>query len=166
MSNFKLYQIEESINALLTADNLNLEDLEQATILDEQLHQKLDNMLAFYAQENVQIEAFENNLKAKLEEIKANKKRNENLKAFIITKMNQYSINELRSTHFKSAKLVSAGSKPVIVDENYPISNVPDDFKKIEVSISKTAIKEALEAGEVLEFARLGEQTKILKLRG
>lgn len=162
----KLYQIEQSIHDLLSKSELSLEELEQATQLDDKLHSKLDDMLAYHQEQEQTLKAFEQSFKDKLSQIKNEQDKIKGLKRFILDKMEQYQIKELKSKHFLNVKIVGCGCKPVIIDEGFDLQMIPKAFTKTTIEISKTAIKEALEAGEVLDFARFGEQTKTIKIKG
>ena len=59
----------------------------------------------------------------------------------------------------------NGGKLPVILTDDLDVSGLPERFQRIHIEADKTAIYEALEAGEDIEFARFGERGKSLRIR-
>lgn len=59
----------------------------------------------------------------------------------------------------------NGGKAPVIIKEGTSILAIPEDYQDWDVRFNKTAIREALENGEELDFAYLGERGESLRLR-
>ena len=59
----------------------------------------------------------------------------------------------------------NGGKAPVIIKEGTNILSVPEAFQDWDVKFDKTAIREALERGEELNFAYLGERGESLRLK-
>lgn len=59
----------------------------------------------------------------------------------------------------------NGGKRPVIMKEGYNILAIPERFQDWTVKPDREQIREALENGEELEFATLGERGESLRLR-
>lgn len=65
-------------------------------------------------------------------------------------------------TDLHTFKIVKNGGKaPLVLDEQ----NVPDNYKKVVLEIDKSKIRQALEDGEQLPFARIGERGTHLSIK-
>lgn len=158
------------MNALL--DELEGDDEESKQLITNWLEQlgeerdrKLDNYAALIAE-----------LEAKAEVRKAEAKRLANLAASDEKKVEMlkerlkwfFEVNKLKTletTRYKLTLAKSGGKAPLILDESVSASELPDKFQKVSVEPDKTAIRSALEAGEELDFARLGDRSSNIRIR-
>ena len=56
----------------------------------------------------------------------------------------------------------AGGQLPLIVDDN---ATVPERFTKLTIENDNKLIREALDKGEKLDFARFGERSKVMKIK-
>jgi len=49
----------------------------------------------------------------------------------------------------------------LVVNELTPISEIPEEFQIVVVQINKETVRKALESGQKLAFAKLGENIRI-----
>lgn len=83
----------------------------------------------------------------------------------------QYTMTEVLNTKkVKGEKFTwsiqkNGGKAPVILNPDVSIMSYPERFQDWDVKADKVAIREALEAGEVLPFASLGERGESLRLK-
>lgn len=80
--------------------------------------------------------------------------------------MLQWSMESTGRTEIKTPlhtfKIVKNGGKaPLLIDEE----DVPDSYKRVIVEIDRPKIREALEAGEELPFASMGERGSHLRIK-
>jgi len=71
---------------------------------------------------------------------------------------------KVETAYHKFSICKNGGKTPVIIDP-VDIDKVPDDYKKVETTVNTGAVREALEAGKELEFARLGERGTHLRIK-
>ena len=79
-----------------------------------------------------------------------------------------FEINKLKTLDTPRYKLTLAkngGKAPLIVDESISPTELPEKFQKISIDLDKAAIRSALEAGESLDFAHLGERGSSLRIK-
>jgi hypothetical protein len=74
-----------------------------------------------------------------------------------------HDIRKVETPRFRVSLAANGGKLPVVLD--CPEENVPEDYTKVRVEVDKTAIREAIEAGRVLDFAHLGERGRHLSIR-
>ncbi|MFB2979691.1 siphovirus Gp157 family protein [Microseira sp. BLCC-F43] len=79
-----------------------------------------------------------------------------------------FEVNKLKTIDTARYKLTLAkngGKAPLIVDESVSPTSLPEKFQKISVDLDKAAIRSALEAGESLDFAHLGDRGSSLRIK-
>ena len=155
----QLYKIAPAIAEIANNDELTIEQkLEQINALELLLTDKVDNICAYAYQENKHLDAIEQALKEQMLALKEARNRVNNLEAYALKTMQDNHITEIKSKFFAKLKIVNnGGSKPVLIDD-VDIEQIPVEFIKIIKEIDKTKVKENLEAGEVLEWAKFGER--------
>jgi hypothetical protein len=73
---------------------------------------------------------------------------------------------EAHTAKGRTFKIQKAGGvAPLVIDENYSPDEIDPKFVKVVKSIDGGAVRSALEAGEPLAFARLGERGTYLALK-
>lgn len=59
----------------------------------------------------------------------------------------------------------TGGKAPLIINEGVLALSVPERFQLVDFDFDKAEIRKALEDGEELDFARLGERGESLRLK-
>lgn len=145
---------------------------EIATIIDQwlednatQLQAKLEGYVAI-------IREYEARAKVRKEEAKRIvnlAKTDEAQAAHLRSRLKWYfESNDIAKVETNTAKisLVNNGGKlPVVITCDVEPEQLEERFQKVSVDIDKAAIFEALEHGELLEFAKLGERGKSLRIK-
>ncbi len=62
------------------------------------------------------------------------------------------------------AVLEGRGFKPKVFDESKPVEELPERFQRVSVEPDTKAIRQALESGEELDFARLGDRGASIRI--
>ena len=86
----------------------------------------------------------------------------ERVKKSILTVMSATGLQEIKAGDVTIKMQNAGGQLPIIINEDM---TVPERFTKLTIETDKTAIRKALEAGEVLDFAKYGERSKVLKIK-
>ena len=137
-------------------DEALTDTLEGATDLPEQIGR--------LAREALRTEAYAEGMKALIRENAERKSRLEvraaKLRSIVAWAMSDSGMTKLPLPDM--SLLLSVGKPPLIVEENVTI---PDQFCRIKYEPNKTVIREALERGEELVFARLGNAGQVLTIR-
>lgn len=84
------------------------------------------------------------------------------IKRAIINVMTATGLTEIKAGDVTIKMQNAGGQLPIIINEDI---TVPERFTKLTIETDKTAIRKALEAGEVLDFAKYGERSKVLKIK-
>jgi len=151
----KLYEIDEKILSLVDEETGEIADLEALEALEMERDAKISN-----------IGCWIKDLKAEAEAIKAEKQNLEKRQKVAENKAEQlkgFLTRYLNGAKYKDARVSISyrSSVSTEVDEALDLNKLPEEFKKVKVEANKTAIKEALQAGEVIEGCRLVEKTNI-----
>lgn len=100
---------------------------------------------------------------AKLGQIEMNKATY--LKNRLLMFFESHGINEtIQTLHFKFRKQANGGVAPLVMNEDVQPESLPERFVKTVLVIDREEIRAALEAGEQLAFAKLGEKGEHLRI--
>lgn len=86
------------------------------------------------------------------------------LEGHLLNFMDAHNLGKLETAHFKVSPR-HASTEPLIVDESYPLAQVPDEFIVVSKTINRKLAKEAIKAGQQLPFATLGNKSRYLYIR-
>jgi hypothetical protein len=73
-------------------------------------------------------------------------------------------ILKLKTTKFNVSIAKNGGKAPVVISDKVDMQRLPECFKTTTVEINKTAVREALENGQALDFASLIEKGTHLRI--
>lgn len=152
-----LYNIsQEYLRLLDSEEEINEEELK---ICEENLQEKFQN----YQFVILELQGDVDKVKKEIERLKAKKDKLDNrvktLKETLLTTMQTLNLNNVKTENFKF-KVSNAGGKQSLE----LCGDVPEEFKKVVYETDNEKIREALNNGEYLEFAKLAERKKILKV--
>lgn len=76
-----------------------------------------------------------------------------------------HNLKLLDTARYRLSLAKNGGKAPLILDESVPVTQLPEQFQKVSIDPNTTAIREALERGEVLEWATLGERGTSMRIK-
>lgn len=174
----KLYEISGKLEDL---NNL-LEELENAIIPDEltevytnllaeidktkaDFYEKIDNILALIQSRKrwVQIRKEEADRLNKL--IRKDENTIKFLNEYLLRHLEAQEVKKLRTKRFNLTVANNGGKLPLWIDNKLDPQELPKKYQQVTVEVNKNAIREALEAGEELEFAGFSERGKHLRIK-
>lgn len=150
-----LYQIEDAILDCVDQETGDIVDIEKLEALEMERDTKISNIACWIK-----------DLKAEAEAIKAEKQNlDKRLKADTnkAEQLENYLDGYLNGAKFKDARCAISYRKSISTEiaEDLDLNTLPDECKTIEVKANKTAIKEALQNGEVINGCKLIEKSNI-----
>lgn len=169
-----LFQISDDLKSLDNAladcdgseqDPIFLDWFEKlATATLEERNTKLDNYGALISELEARSLARTEEAKrlqtlAKTDSNKA-KRLKERLKFFF----EQHGYGKIETDRYRFSLVKNGGKSPVVLNDDYDPCDMPEEFTRLERMADLAAIREALEAGEELEFAALGERGTSLRI--
>ena len=72
---------------------------------------------------------------------------------------------KVQGNHFTWQIQKNGGKAPLIIDESVPAISLPEEYQIWDVKPNKEVIRQDLEAGKELPYARLGERGESLRLK-
>ena len=72
---------------------------------------------------------------------------------------------KVQGNHFTWQIQKNGGKAPLIIDEDMPAISLPEEYQLWDVKPNKEVIRQDLEAGKELPYARLGERGESLRLK-
>lgn len=150
-----LFDIDAAILDCIDTETGDIVDIEKLEALELERDTKISN-----------IGCWIKNLKAEAEAIKIEKQNMEKRQKAAENKAEQlknYLNNYLAGASFKDAKVVISYRKSISTEiaDDLDLNTLPDEYKKITVTADKTAIKEALQNGAVIDGCALVEKSNI-----
>jgi hypothetical protein len=131
--------------------------------IEAQRDQKLDNYAALIQELQARADA----RKAEAQRLQKRSQIDENkvkaLKANLQRFFQAHELKTIETDRYRLTLAKNGGKAPMILDENYPTTDIPDRLTSREPD--REAIRKALEKGEVLDFARLGDRSYSMRIK-
>jgi hypothetical protein len=163
-----LFDISEDFRALEDLLDGDTPDLEAITAWLDELGAERDQKLDGYARLIGEIEARAKFRKdearriaelARLDETKAQQLK-DRLKLFF----ESHGLSSIHTARYRLTLAKNGGKAPLILDTP-DAEALPPRFQRVSIDLDREAIREALDAGEALDFARLGERGYSLRIK-
>ena len=87
------------------------------------------------------------------------------MKAAVMNSMEIMDTRKVQGEHFTWQIQKNGGKAPLVLSDDFNIMEIPEAFQLWDVKPNNEAIRKALETGEELSFARLGERGESLRLK-
>ena len=136
--------------------------LEDAT---EARNRKLDNYAALITELEARAEIRKQEAKRLSDRARVDSNRAASLKNMLQEFFSRHDLKTVETARYRLALVSNGGKAPLIVDEDYGTAAIPDELCKVTRDPDTAAIRAALEAGEVLTFARLGERGQSMRIK-
>jgi t-SNARE complex subunit (syntaxin) len=157
----------QQLNAVLD----DLDDTEQQQFITDWLEnleterdRKLDNYATLITELEARADVRKAEAKRLMELVAADEKRakllKERLKYFFET--NQ--LKKVETNRYRLSLVKHGGKAPLILDESVEATLLPERFRRVNIEPDTKAIREALEAGEQLDFAQLGDRGSSIRI--
>lgn len=165
-----LFNISDDIqhlNSLLD----NLDDSSQQQLITEWLEHleqeresKLDNYATLIAELEAKAEIRKQEAKRLMDLAAGDEKRAKMLKERLKYFFETNQLKKVETDRYKLSLVKHGGKPPLILDESIPVEEIPEKFQRVNVEPDTKAIRQALEAGEELDFARLGSRGASIRI--
>lgn len=174
MNLYELTEAEIQIRALLESltEMPDVADTEAVTTLTEALLTNRDHLeykaeayAKIYSMLDAEAKTLDEEAKKFADRAKIKKNEADRLKRSMHLALTALETDELKAGLFKWTIQKNGGVQPLHVDEDATVDRLPERFVKIVKQIDNAAIRQALELGEELPFARLNERGKSLRLK-
>jgi Siphovirus Gp157 len=137
--------------------------LEQTT--HEERDRKLDNYCALIAELEARAAARKVEAKRLSDRAKVDENKAKSLKSRLHEFFETHQLKTVETVRYRLSLVSNGGQLPIVLDESYSVAQMPEPFVQVSHSPNMDAIRQALQAGEVLEFARLGERGKSIRIK-
>lgn len=168
-----LFNISADLNQLnLLLDELEGDDEESRQLitswlakLGEERDRKLDNYAALISELEAKASVRKAEAKRLAELAASDEKRAEMLKERLKWFFESNQLKTVDTTRYKLTLTKHGGKAPLILDNSISPTELPEKFQKVSVEPDKSAIRAALDAGEDLDFARLGDRGTSIRIK-
>lgn len=158
----------EYINLLAMAEDPDVDIDELSSAMDEingEIGDKADGYAFVVQRINSDIDSISAEIKRLQERKKAFEARAERIKETLMKSMNAIGRKKIQTANHTFTVAKNGGKIPVVISPFATANDVPDEFRNVKYDFNKDAIREALEAGEILDFAELGERGESLRIK-
>lgn len=162
----KIYEYDEIMKALYRAcENEDGIDSESGMVFDvallDQLEmerdKKIENALLYAEQMKAEANELDDYIKRLQERSRAKKNTSDNIKNWLIGRMQADGESKFETTRIRATLRVTAANKTIITDK----SIIPPQYMKVKIEPDLTAIKEAIKSGEVVPGADLTDSVSL-----
>lgn len=136
--------------------------LDEAT---EQRDQKLDNYASYITELEARAAVRLAESKRLADRARADQNRAKWLKERLQWFFAAHGLKTIETARYRLTLATNGGKAPLIVDESVCILDIPDEYLEWSAEPDRVKIREALEAGESLPFARLGERGQSIRIK-
>ena len=142
------------------------EDLDaQAEALGLAIDAKIDGIARMVRNWTSDVESWKAEEKRFADKRRASENRIKHIKLYAKACLEGAGLEKLKTTLFTVAIQKNGGVAPMNLCVDLDPKTLPERFQKITVEANSPAIREALESGEKLEFAELGERGTSLRIK-
>lgn len=165
-----LFIISDDIQQLNTLLD-DLDDTEQQKLVTEWLDhleterdRQLDNYAALIAELEARAEFRKQEAKRLMELAAAAENRAKMLKDRLKYFFETSQIKKIETNRYRLSLVKHGGKAPLIFAQPITAAELPERFQRVSVETDTKAIREALESGEKLDFARLGDRGSSIRI--
>ena len=158
----------EYINLLALAEDPEVDLEELSTAMEEisgEIEDKADGYAFVVQRINSDIDSISAEIKRLQERKKVFESRAERIKETLMKSMNAIGRKKIQTATHTFTVAKNGGKIPVVISPFATANDIPDEFRSVKYDFNKDAIREALEAGEILDFAELGERGESLRIK-
>lgn len=150
-----LYEIDDAILDCIDRENGDVLDVEKLEALEIERDAKISNLACWIKDLKSDAAA----IKAEKDNLDKRMKAKENL----ADRLSNYLQNYLNGAKFEDSRCAISYRKSISTEiaDDLDLNTLPDECKKITVTANKTAIKEALQNGAVIDGCALVEKNNI-----
>lgn len=132
--------------------------------LGEERDRKLDAYAALIAEMQARAEVRKAEAKRMLELASFDENRARLLKDRLKWFFEKHQLKILETARYKLS-VAKNSTRPLIVNPNVAIAQLPEEYKKVSVELDTAAVREALKQGVVLDFAHFGEAGSHIRIK-
>lgn len=126
---------------------------------------KAENMAALISENKATINACNDEIKRLQAKISRLENQNDNIMSYMMMEMRFAGIRKIKAGTWQISIAKNGGKAPIKWSENINTDDLPSYYTKVTKEIDTTAVRNALEAGVELDFARLGERGESLRIK-
>lgn len=133
--------------------------------LGDERDQKLDNYSAMIVEMTTRAAARKAEAQRLMELAATDENRAKLLRDRLKCFFQLHDLKTVDTARYRLSLAKNGGKPPLVLDESVPAAKLPEQFQRVSIDSDTTAIREALERGEHLNFAHLGERGTNLKIK-
>lgn len=168
----KMYEISDALRSLAeqlenaeTSKDMREAIRDTMESLDMDFEEKSENIAAWIADNNAMIAGCKAEIKRLQDKVNRFENQNDSLKAYQMFCMKLSGKTKVQAGTWQISIAKNGGKIPIEWSENINTDELPSYYTKVTKEIDTTAVRNALEAGVELDFARLGERGESLRIK-
>lgn len=166
-----LFELSNQIEALAQILTEVDDEEVQETILREflktsdDLKIKLDNYCSLIQEVETRAEVRKAEAKRLSDRAAVDSNLAKRLKSTLLWYLKEHGISKVETAFHSISIAKNGGKKPLVINNDIPIMQIPQQFQVVSIDLNKEAVRQALENGEKLDFAYLGQRQESLRVR-
>lgn len=161
-------RLQDMLDAADTPEEMRQTLIDTLESLNGDFEDKAEGIAALIAENNATINAIESEIDRLCAKARRLENQNDSLKRYLKMEMDITGKRKLNAGIWKITIAKNGGKAPIVwkIDpDELDLDTLPEKYVKRTESINTAAVRETLEAGETLDFARLGERGESLRIK-
>lgn len=158
-------RLQDMLDAADTPEEMRQTLIDTLESLSGDFEDKVENMAALIAEYKATIEG----CRTEIARLTGKAARAENaidsIKKYIMAEMQFAGIKKVNAGTWNITIAKNGGKAPIVWDDDIEPEDLPEKYRSISYKIDTAAVRDALEAGEALDFAKLGERGESLRIK-
>lgn len=158
-------RLQDMLDSAETPEEMRQTLIDTLESVSGDFEEKAENMAALIAEYKATFEG----CKAEIARLTGKAARAENaiesIKRYLKAEMEFTGQRKLQAGTWQISIAKNGGKAPIVWDDDIEPEELPERFRSISYKIDTAAVRDALEAGEALDFARLGERGESLRIK-
>lgn len=157
--------LQDQLDSAETPEEMRQTLMDTMESIGGEIEDKAENMAAMVSDNKAMIMACKTEIQRLTDKVKRLDNQNDSIMSYMMMEMRFAGIRKIKAGTWQISIAKNGGKIPIEWSENINTDELPSYYTKVTKEIDTTAVRNALEAGVELDFARLGERGESLRIK-
>lgn len=157
--------LQDQLDSAETPEEMRQTLMDTMESIGGEIEDKAENMAAMVSDNKAMIMACKAEIQRLTDKVKRLDNQTDSIMSYMMMEMRFAGIRKIKAGTWQISIAKNGGKAPIEWSENINTDDLPSYYTKVTKEIDTTAVRNALEAGVELDFARLGERGESLRIK-
>lgn len=157
--------LQDQLDSADTPEEMRQTLLDTLESVSGDFEDKAENMAELIAEYKATIDGCKGEIARLNNKVRQAENAVESIKAYLFSQMQYTGQRKIKAGTWQISIARNGGKAPIVWDDNIEPENLPEAFTLKSIQINREAVREALENGEALGFAKLGDRGESLRIK-